>query len=97
MNSRDALGFAVVGGVMKVAPDLFPAVLGSPSSAEARGLWLAFMSYVLFSVAAFHFLPIGYRWIVVGVGQATRSISRVWALRRRAPVGSVPERARVSA
>ncbi|MBP7141386.1 MAG: hypothetical protein KBA71_05720 [Opitutaceae bacterium] len=97
MNLRDALGFAAVGGAMKVAPDLFPSVLGSASSAEMRSLWLAFMSYVLFAVAAAYFLPMVSKGVVLGIGHATRLGSRVWAMRRRAPVASVPARARVSA
>jgi hypothetical protein len=97
MNSWDALGFAVVGGVMKFAPDLFPSVLGSPSSAEFRGLWLAFMSYVLFTVALIHFLPMVSRWFTNQLGHATRLLSRAWAMRRRGTVAGVPERGRVSA
>lgn len=96
MNTRDAHGFVAAGIVMKFLPVWFPSVLGSASAMEVRGLWLAFMSWVMFSVALLHYTPIAARWSVGQIARYRAMSAAALAARRQAAVEASATRIRVS-
>lgn len=77
MNFHNALAFGAIGLVMKMAPFVFSTSLSEGFGQSTRGLWLAFMSLVMLSVAGAWFARKAYveakaRWVWASAAIATR-------------------------
>lgn len=85
MNSGSALGFGMMGGMMRYLPVWFPSMLGPASAESVRAIWLLFMSTVLISISAGYYVSIVWRTRGVWTGWILHPIAGVLAARRQGP------------